>query len=300
MATATKAQKAAKAKAEALYLAKVEQLDKTYTLWYRQSDDELNVEQIQMLLSGDLEALEESFESWIFECRYDAAMAEIRGWPGCSPFDRNDRLCTDEEVEILRDHDLLDELRFRIEERDDSDPLTDLTRATPDVLVRYYLDVDVDGEDGTDEMSIIADAVGIDLDEELRQTLDAINAGEEPTAPANDAAIANMLANSEGGGVFIYWSVDLSQILKAVQGMMWRGEKWQITWTNPYLLIYNSWNGSGDAERVKVIYTADLKLERLHLDSGRNVAGYSDVCGGLYPSGFECKVELSQVEEEEA
>ena len=221
-----------KAAAQALYDAKVAELNDMYFLVDIDYRDELSDEDCQNLLDGKPEEVEERLEEYISDSRYRGAKFGI------------ELITTEEERDLLDEHGLLDELRFEVQDRDVSDPIGDMLRNTPGKLLTVDLDHDVPdytmcGDEEFDQiLADIAEAAGIELG-------------------ANRDALAELVGNaSYGGRLKVIWYGGVDEALGATRA----------AWTDPMLLIHGSWNGSGMDARVKGTVTRDLKPGDVRLD----------------------------------
>ncbi|MBQ1048466.1 hypothetical protein KBX50_08305 [Micromonospora sp. C51] len=229
-----------KEQAQALYEATVAALNERYELVYVDYRDQLSDRDVQDLLNGDADTVYDRFdEGWLSENRSHGATYEV------------EQITTEEERNLLEEHGRLDDLRLEIENRDESDPVRDMWRNTPHTLMTVKLDHDVPDytlrpDDEFDEiLAEIANAAGIDLD-------------------GNRDALTDLLANaSYGGQLLLIWHGDAEDAIGATKA----------TWTDPHLLILNSFNGSGFDAQVKGAVTRDLKPGDITVDKVR--AGYS-------------------------
>lgn len=249
--------------ARLLFEEKLAELDKTYTLAYVQYDDNLSQEQVRWLVAGDWEHLEDSIFMWADQCRWESTNDIIK------------ELLDPDELAVLEAHGWLDTLREHIQERDDSDLIRDLIEHTPNVTLRYALNVGTiavetveyrgdSGESIEDQITrcvhSMADAVGIDLDLELRESLEGVLTGDGRPDTHNAAALREMVVEGAYGELYIYWSADLDVLLPVLQGVQWRDEKWQITWTNPHLCIDDF-----NVTKVTTTFTTDFDINKLDL-----------------------------------
>jgi hypothetical protein len=233
-------------------------------LVYINYDDKLTDEQLRSLLAGNPLYEDNFFSQWESDCRYQSAVEII------------EENVLSEDVLRLEGADMVDELRFALEERDESDPLRDLLGNTPQKWFRYYLDVDLPAslfEDETDINGYVDDV---------------FNAVPIERTPVLETRIREMIENaSYGGGLYLYWHGDAEPLVSAAQ--RWNG--WSdhqdptpltLTVVNADLLVLDRLNGSGaDCDLpLGTTITVAYDPENLHLDSGNG--SWSDwICGGL-------------------
>ena len=107
---------------------------RTFELVYVDHRDELNDEQIDMYLADDEIGLDDSIWEWVADQRAERAVSELDDIIRELDLD-------DLEVTCRQDLDTSDEdnLRSMIEERDESDPIADLVRNTPNQLFRVTI-----------------------------------------------------------------------------------------------------------------------------------------------------------------
>lgn len=248
-----------KAAAQALYDATVAELKERYDLVYIDYRDELSDEDVQNLLNGEVDKVEERLEEYTSENRHRGAEYEV------------EQLLTDEQRELLEEHDLLYDLQDEIKDRDESDPIRDMLRNTPQKLMTVDLDHEVPDytlrEDDEFEQILadIAEAAGIEL-------------------AANRDALAEMVGNaSYGGRLMVIWYGDAEAAIGATKA----------TWTDPSLLVYNGWNGSGFDGEVKGSVTRDLKAGDIVLDSTRGRYSWEQIAGVHRPA-YSCSVDFEK------
>lgn len=231
-------------------------LDERYTLVYLdRSDDGLTPQQIQVLLDGgnEWESTEFSFiEDNQADQYWEAATQVLR------------ELLGEELYELLERAGRVEEIRWVIEERDDSGGLVDLLlKASPHSLFRFDLDVDVLDYTVTsaaddDTRQVIATAAGLDLD-------------HPPTAALVESLVANA---SYGGRLSVLWYGDPADAVALARPHDPDDARATVTFTGAHLLILDSWNGSGHEEPVPVI-TAQWGPRRVSIDAAHTGGGYS-------------------------
>jgi len=249
------------ASVEALYAEVLGRLNKTYTLFYVSQGDQLSDDQVAMLVKGDILGVEEQMDDWLSDNRYEAAMYAIK------------EVTTEGERVALAD--MLDDLRFAIEERDDSYPLRELARYTPAAYVRYDLG-DLTWPFGQSEEE--------DIYPTLLETLGITPTGKQ--ANAGDGM----------NRVYLFWRADVEDILRVQEGVQFRDEKFTLTVKDPEVLVHDTWNGSGYSETITGwSWTGDFDPEKLILDK-KDGYGYEETCGGFVGGSFESEVTFTKKE----
>lgn len=222
-------------------------------------DDRLMDEQVEALMDGDLNSVYDTVDEAFWEQRAhhaleemeDAARAAIR------------TLITDDEDEEdawweFRDSPLSDELRLAIEYHDESNPVKDLARNTPDPLVQWVpehaieLDVD-DEEESAAEVSRALSEVGL------------------PCSQHNVEAMYSAMANCFGPTeVRVLFTVDLSELLDP--------SVTEVRLKDPILLLLNPYEGSGmDTENMRGKIT--VPRDEIRLDSALGYGSWDNIAG---------------------
>lgn len=269
--------------AEQLRDAMIAKLDKKYHLIYVDYRDELSDEQVEMIASNDYDKLWESFEDWESDARYggakyylDELLADV-----ITDWENEDDVDYSELKEEFDGSDLWDEVRYEIEERDESDPAKELASHSPAVLMR----VQVTDEDAAFPMGQepppaeeALKLVGLPVTEHNIKVMDSIFAEENPYW---SGAVCAWLFNAD-----VDWLYDLTT-----------DENATIEITNPYLLISNPWQGDGWVNEKPFEGTVRIKRGDLRTDKGAWGYGWQDTVGQKFHSGYE--VELKVIENEE-
>ena len=242
----------------------VSRLDETYELVFVDRGDRLTDEQVQKLIAGDEEVLD---EDWLSENKWHGVNAVL------------DTMLDQDARDFLDEHAALDQVREAIEERDTSDPVRDLMRGTGSKLFRYRLDAQA------------ASGAWRFSDEELSSAARVLAAAAGVDFWDNCVALRELVANaSYGGGLHILWRGDIKPVYDAVCKVRWNDPAPEITlqWTDPELLVLDQWNGSGHTVRVRGTVRLAFDPDRLCIDTARGPGGHSwtDVVGGGYqPEG---------------
>ncbi|MFD7661288.1 hypothetical protein [Streptomyces sp. NPDC059788] len=244
----------------------VSRLDEKYRLIHIERGDCLTDEQVQKLFADDEDVLDIDWES------------ENR-WHGTKHVLEN--LLAQEARNFLEEHDALNQVIEAIEERDESDPISDLMRATGDKLFRYRLD----GEARADPWRF--------SDEETEDAARTLGTAAGLDFWDNAGALRELVAHaSYGGGLYVLWRGDVKSVYEAVGKMRWndRAPESTMQWTDPELLVLDQLSGSGHSVRVRGTVRVTFDPDRLSPDTLRGPGGYSwtDVVGGGYqPEGGE-------------
>lgn len=252
-----------RARAKVLVQRAIDALPEKTDLIYVDYNDQLTEQQVRFHLAGDDESLWESLSNFESESTHQAVLSYL-----------NEALDDPDEVEAVRDDDEAWE-RFRDEciDRDESDALRDLIRNTPAPMVKYDLDHVVepnswsmDDDEITEEMRGIAQAAGIDFE-------------------GNRKALRSLVVEaSYGGSLHVLHRSDLADL---------HGAK-RAVFTDPFLLVHDTLNGSGDMEEVKGEVTVEIGEDTLRLDAGR--MSWSDDIAGIVHSACETPVKYEKDE----
>ncbi|MFI7083936.1 hypothetical protein ACIBUR_10050 [Streptomyces anulatus] len=265
----------------------INRLGEKYELVHIDQGDRLSEEQLHRLFAEDedasgLDHAEGVLDfDWLDENRYHGTQ-HVLG-----------ELLDDDTREFLEKHDVLDQVRHAIEERDQSDPIGDLMDGTGPQLFRYRLDVEVGGDPWRAS------------EEKLTATAKMLAEGAGLDFPDNFSELRELVAHaSYGGGLHILWRGDVRAVWDAVNKI--RGAlpdaKPTITvqWTDPELLVLDTWNGSGHTVKVRGTVRLPFDPARLSLDTDRAPGGYSwtNVVGaGYQPEGDEPQFTDTHTEE---
>lgn len=267
---------------DAAYARALEAIPEKVELVFVQYDDGLTDEQIQKQLNGEAPWDDADLDEFQSDQSYEGAIAVI------------DEYVDADDIEVLKsDTDPIgkfDELRLEVQDRDQSDPFSDLLRRTSDRCFRYYIGVDSSVTWQSDEAEIqenvnaIAEAIGADPVEHF----DTIRA---------------MLVEGQDGPVYVYWYGDVEQLVKACNNydgtVATDGhdavKAQTITWTTPYLLVLNGLQGSGMDAAFPGTVTLPFNRENLKLDAKGIGNGYSwDDVAGMVRSAYACEVTITE------
>lgn len=179
--------------ARAIFDDAIAKLPEKVTLFYLSQGDQLQDEQVNEIFAGSYDAVSEQIYDWFRDNDHWAIDYEIEA------------ILDSDEIDVLKEHPsnempdhwtLHDELRDAIRDRDDSDPMGELTRATPDVMLRL------------DTREVIEES---DTSEEL---IEIVCRGLGLSPMVNRARIMKWLAenfNEVYGSVEIVWRADIQE-----------------------------------------------------------------------------------------
>ena len=237
----------------------IAKLDDKYDLVFVNHDDKLSDDQVDALVSGDLESFWEKTAEFESESR-DVGIDSVID----NEFD-------DEEWDSLSAEDQ-QTVRDTIAERDNSDWVTQLINQTPNPLLRIKV---VDEDDGWSYEEVVP-----------QQVLDAIQLqATEHNVKVIQAALNE--SSPEYSTLLGYWivSLDLKMLYQADQS-----KKLRIT--NPYLYLGNPLMGSGWVTEEALEGTVVVERSDVHTDKKAFGYSISEVYGGLQASQFEAEVQI--------
>lgn len=259
-------------RAEAILRRAIRNLPKHIELFYVSYDDKLDDKQITTLFAsenGENEVIED------IEQRLEEGK-----WYSINHITK-EVLENEDEPDLLDDYpDKAEQLRWAIEERDESTPLRDLMRHSR-VLMRYRL--------GDDDNDILYPSYTMTKTERYQS---ARHLGKLAGLNWADykGKLYELVDNASYGGVaYVIFYASVDELYTAQDALLRLGKTagGTITWTDPYLLVLDRWNGSGHDVKINGKVTVPFDFTRLVSDAGD--AGYSwdDVCG-LVKSAYEC------------
>lgn len=223
--------------------------------------DELTPEQVQSCIEGGSDVIREELDG--SDWRYEAEMASAAYYADNLPsllwelYD-SDVDFRDEVLEVLRD-------------RDDSDPVRDMIRQTPSVLMRYAVAVDVGTDTADAAVFDVAAALGLSGDEYL----------------ANRDAIASMLADSAPyvGPIYVVWYGDPGDVIAATDAHHYGNpEPSVIQWRDPYLVMLDGMNGAGADVQLDAVVSVPWDAGRVCVDSEGPGYSWTEVAGPYEPA----------------
>lgn len=232
----------------------IAELPEKVQLVYVDYRDELGAEQVGYLIGGDMDSLWESLWPWEGDARLDGVQYLLHDILGDE----------DTETVMYADEGAFDTFQEACWDRDTSDVLGDLIRNTPAAMVRYDLGHDVDAYPWTLEDD--------ELDERARDMADAAGVDWETN---RDAFRSLAIEAPYGGGLCVLHCTDLDDVQTVAHGGT-------VTFTDPYLLVYDGLNGSGHCEQVKgTVVVPIVKGETMRHDAG-SYSWSDDIAGVVH------------------
>lgn len=266
---------------QAVYDRAVAALEPAYTLNYVAYDERLHDEQIHRIFQGDLEGVETEIVDRAADNPYyeEQTVTELVKDPV--------------ELAALRQSDLYWPLIEEIKERDNSDLFGDLVRNTGQwsTLMRYRLGSEnPDLEPCTGRPADIGDQLVTRHAKRLAKL-----AGVEFLD--NAQAFRQMVTEQawHGGYLCVIWYGNPAPLIEAVCEDLWHNPKPRrriIEFTNPELLLLDSWNGSGYGERIKGTVRKVWDPARCVVDSQDGPYGWDKIAGVVH-SAYRCDVTIS-------
>lgn len=223
--------------------------------------DELTPEQVQSCIDGGSDVIREELNDG--DWRYESEMASAAYYAGGLP-------------SLLRelydsDFDFRCEVLEALRDRDDSDPVRDMIRQTPSMLMRYAVAVDVGTDTADAAVFDVAAALGLSGDEYL----------------ANRDAIA-MLAESAPyyvGPIYVVWYGDPGDVIAATDAHHYGNpEPSVIQWRNPYLVMLDRMNGAGADVQLEAVVSIPWDAARVCVDSEGPGYSWTEVAGPYEPA----------------
>ena len=177
-----------------------------------------------------------------------------------------DDVITDaDERDALKVSDDFDEFRSLCFERDQSDPLHDLLSNTGSHLVRFYIRTKQGERVAMAEDSWQWDSERVDREAMLLAKAARIDFN------ANAESLRELVTNATYGGVLcVIAYVQMSDVADWVEHCMHGDQRGRVrlTFTDPHLLLHDSWNGSGHDVDVKGQIVVRFGFGALHATRG--------------------------------
>lgn len=277
----------------------IEALPTKFEWYYASYDDELTDRQLGRIINEatdytGYDAVRDDLDEILTEYRWQSEKDAIdEAFKDADHVEHRDLISGEQE----------DEIREALWERDNSDPMEELLKRTPEKFFRYRVDCEVgaeylmDEEEWDETVREIATAVGIDLDTAHPPNLHRRDASGQPVIETNRGTITEMLANSgSGGGLYVFWRGDTEQMVRAMCDFDPKPRT--ITWENPSLLVLSTMNGSGFECDVVGTITLPFDTENLYLDATNVGPGYSwnDTTGALSGSGYDNRPTITEAQ----
>lgn len=245
----------------------------TYELVWVDYRDHLTDEQVDWVMSGDMEEFWSSTMDWESDQQYESAknivesLAEQYAWVEFE-YDADDVLSAfDGSTEY---HDLI----LSVMDKDSSEWFTDLIRNTPAPLMRVIY---------SDERYLADESTLVTSDnarEYVTEVVDSLVGSE-----GNEEAIEELLRECCLVSCYVvpqllFTPEDLSTILDAEPGD-------KVVITNPWLLLGDPFQGDG----YEVELRGNVTLDRGQIRTDRAAGGYSwSTIAGVNPGSYSCEV----------
>lgn len=245
--------------------------DRKFSLSFVSYDDRLTEDQTIDYLSGNIAGVDESvFDNFADQNAVSTseAVEELLQEAGLEPHEVSE--------------EKLDELRDAVRENDDSDPVNDLIRNTPEKLMRLSLDQPTNNEHWQGG----ADGVEEKREAKIAEILTA--RGMDVSTDEAREAIAELVANGpwdwhEGVDLDVIYYDDIrgSTVFNADAGV---AETREITFKDPHILLIDRMNGSGHDVRISGTIKATATPEKpVKLDAAKNDGyGWDDTAGVVH------------------
>lgn len=256
---------------DAVFSSLIKKLDNKYTLFYADYRDQFDPETIAKFINAhNPEILEEQIDEWFMDARFEAAVNIMK-----ETYDNDEKAA----IELL---DLSDEIRYAIEERDDSSPIRDLLKNSQSHFC--YVDILPAEEDGCLESYLyvknalleykkIAKASGLSLKKDRKGIEELYHNGASTSiAPLVWFFVLDPLD---------YYNALMKQYKETIEDI-------RVTLHEPHLAIRDHCHGTGHDIETKRIVT--VPLSSIKSDEKSNGYSYAkDVCGLVrapYEIGF--------------
>ncbi len=266
--------------------------DRKFDLIYVAYDDQLDEENIQRYLAGDLDGIYDEYFDMTMDARSDTAMLEARQLTEDAGLDWDDLDYVEQE-----------EIRLAIEEHDESDPVPQLVRNTHNQLVRVPLLTDVQQASSEWPTNLYHPSASPDNDEVFNQRVAFLTAQLEAkgiNASSNEAQTALRELVDNGPWVWhemvdldVIWYGDITNVAVGVgdDGVIIPRD---LSFTNPEIVLIDRANGSGHEVTLPSTVRTRLTEEApAILDSPRGGGrgyGWDDVAG-VHKPAFAAPIE---------
>lgn len=234
-----------------------------FDLWYVHYDDRLMDEHVEALIKGDIDSVYMDVDEAFSEQHYSLAVEateEIVKYV-IAEAARDDESIDEEDAWWEFEYNpLFDEVRFKVEDRAEGDPVKDLAGHTPDPLVQYVPDqpveITVDHPDG-----------GYSSDD-VHEALKEIGL---PDTDANVDRLSSALDECHDyASIRAIFTVDLSELVD--QSVKW------IRVKGPRLLCLNNFDGSG-MDTDEMDGTIMVPRDQIRLDSTLGYGSWDNIAG---------------------
>ena len=234
-----------------------------YDLYFIEHDERLTIEQVESLVHGKTDDLYMDVTEARSEGAYINAIEEVKDLAKevIAELARDDEDVDEDDVWWEFEYSpQFDEVRFAVQDRDESDPVRDLAGNAPDPLVQYVPDMPieitvehVDGGYDTGEVHAALKDIGL------------------PVTPHNVQALSESLNECHDyASIRAIFTVDLAELLDT-----------SIKWLRvkaPRLLCLNNFDGSGmDTEPMEG--TIMVPRDQIRLDSALGYGSWDEIAG---------------------
>ena len=246
----------------------------TYELVWVDYRDCLTDEQVDWIMSGDMEEFWSSTMDWVPDQRYESAedivesLAKQYAW---AEFEHD----ADDVLSAFDGSREYYDLILAVMDRDSSDWFTDLIRNTPAPLMRViclgerYL---------ADGLTLVTSD---NVREYMREVVDSL-VGVDGNTEAIEELLRECYLDYYVIPQLLFTPADLSTILDAALDA-------KVVITNPWLLLGNPFQGDG----YEVELRGNVTLDRGQIRTDRAAAGYSwSTIAGVNSGSYSCEVEV--------
>lgn len=232
-----------------------------FDLYFVEHDDQLMDEQVEALVGGRVDTVYDDVVEAFSDPHYITTMEEVESVVKevIAVFARDDEdLDEDDAWWEFRDSPQCDEVRFAVEDRDESDPVKDLANRTTDPLVQW----------------VPEHAISLDVDDEEESAAEVSRALSEvglPCSQHNVEAMYSAMGNCFGPTeVRVLFTVDLSELLDH--------SVTEVRLKDPILLLLNPYEGSGmDTANMRGKIT--VPRDEIRLDSALGYGSWDNIAG---------------------
>jgi hypothetical protein len=228
-----------------------------YYVHYNNNLDERSKEMQDCIQNNNLDAFYELVDDWYSGQNWESVITYIKEELRPSLM-KNFNLSEKEAKHLTKD--FFDEIRESLEDRDDSDPISDLIRNTGDIIFFYETGISTSGYDGSKA--------------EHRLEKKKIKKLLSITSDEFDKEIESMLCDaSYGGQLVIYFRERLDKLITTE-------EYSHIRFTNATIAIIDTAGGSGgDCYLPKHSFTLEFKRDNLFVEKSVHYNYTYQVCG---------------------
>lgn len=254
-----------------IYEAAIAEIDSRkygFDLWYVHHDDRLMDEQVEAVIKGDIDSVYMDVAEAFSEQHYTLAVEDTTEIVKSviAEAARDDESIDEEDAWWEFEYSpLFDEVRFKVEDRAEGDPVKDLAGQTPDPLVQYVPDIPIE----VDLSGVYGEA---EEDDEWKVQVDDVLRGLGlPVTEHNVQALRDGLDECHDyASIRAIFTVDLAELVD-------RSVKW-IRVTSPSLLCLNNFDGSG-MDTAPMEGTIMVPRDQIRLDSALGYGSWDSIAG---------------------